>query len=788
LRAIAVSRQETAFMSYRPFSRGVSAGALALVLIPAPAPAQQSLPTIDIGAARNAAPRLQRAQAADRSMPDATQGASTLRETRDPQTPTEGYVVDQSSTATRTSATIKETPAAVIVVPQQAMKDQQNTQLKEALENVSGVRSNNNELEGYNFKIRGFQSLVVFRNGLALGDAGTAPVDTANIERIEVLKGPASILYGRIEPGGLVNIVTKQPLDRPRYSVEQQFGSYDHYRTEWDFTAPVKDIPGLAYRLSGAYQNTGSFRAYQDGERVMVAPVVSYKPSDWTAFTLDTQFVQARAQSDAGVPGSGPFGPLPAPVPLNRSFQEPNDPRDRASAYNVSYRFMQKLEENWTFTHNFLYTESWLHKRNIINAGVEADNLTYDRITNAQDHHALALSTNLNMEGKFEALAAKHDLLFGLDYQNSYYDYFLGVGDVYPISLYAPIYGAVPQFAFWNAQNGTTFKQHTSVLTRQRGLYVQEQATWFDRLHVLLGARYDIASVVGGQCQSSGGAGDYSASKNCAIADRLRARERIDTGWSPRVGLTLDITPEVSAYTSYSRSFGVNNGLSAAGEPLAPQKALQWEAGLKAQVFSGVSATLAVFQITKSNVPIQDVTSPGAMRLGGLQRSRGVEFDVVGAVTDRLSVIANYAYIDAKVIADNAKDALDPFDFNGLSGQLGNHLDNVPRHSGKIFATYDFGRDGLGWRVGAGVTAATHAWADVWNTVLQPGWARVDAMASYAVLVDGHKLTAQLNLRNLNNARYYEGADNFFQPGPTPPPPLFPARPFTATGTIKVEF
>jgi iron complex outermembrane recepter protein len=769
--------------------RGVSAGALSLVLLSTDAEAQDSLPTIEIGAhrrtpVRRAAPSKPKPASIAVTPPViAAAPALAIRETFDPKTPAEGYVVTNSAAATKTDTPIKETPAAIIVIPRQVIQDQQITQLTDALENVSGVRSNNNEIEGYNFKIRGFQSLVIFRNGLALGDTGSATFDTANIERIEVLKGPASILYGRIEPGGLINFVTKQPLDRERFVLQQQFGSYDHYRTEWDLNAPVKEMPGLAYRVTGSYQNNRSFRPFQGGERLLVAPVVSYKPSAWTEFTLDTQFLGLKAQSDAGIPASGPFGPLPAAIPLSRSFQEPNDPRDPAANYNINYSFRQNLDENWKFTNKFLYSESWISKNNIINAGVEADGITYDRITNSQDHHARAISTNLNLEGKFTTLGAKHDFLFGLDYLNSYYDYYLGLGStVYPINLYSPLYGTVPSAAYWDAAIGSTAKFHNSVLTRQKGLYAQDHVTVFDRLHVLMGARYDVAGVVAGQSASFGG--DYSASKEASITDRLRARERNDTGWSPRAGLVFDFTPELSGYASYSRSFGVNNGLSAAGETFPAQKALQWETGLKVQAFTGLTATLAIFQITKSNILIQDFTSVGAQKIGGLQRSRGVELDVIGRLTDRLSLVANYAYIDAKVIADNPRDPLNPFG----SGLYGNHLDNVPHHSGKIFATYDFGENGLGWRLGGGVTASTHAWADVWNTVLQPGWARLDAMASYTTLLEGHKITAQLNLHNMNNARYYEGADNFFQPGPVPPPPLLAAKPFTAVGTIRFEW
>ena len=179
------------------------------------------------------------------------------------------------------------------------------------------MRSNNNELEGYNFKIRGFQSLNIYRNNLAIrGNVNPGIFDTANLERIEVLKGPASILYGRAEPGGLINLVTKQPLDRARYVVDQQFGSFNWYRTQWDFTSPVAEVPGLAYRVSGAYQNNGSFRGIS-GRRARARRAGGELPSE----RLDRihrrrQYSGQKAQSDVGIPTigaearAGPVEPL----------------------------------------------------------------------------------------------------------------------------------------------------------------------------------------------------------------------------------------------------------------------------------------------------------------------------------------------------------------------------------------------------------------------------------------------------------------------------------------------
>lgn len=761
-------------MTTSHLSRGVSIGALALLLA-LDASAQEALPTIDIGSAAPAAP-------------------SSSRFRSEPATPQDGYVTKEAGTATKTDTPIREIPVTVNVVPKQVIVDQAITNLSDALENVPGVRSNNNELEGYNFKIRGFESLYTFRNNLGVpGDANPSAFDTANIERIEVLKGPASILYGRAEPGGVINIVTKEPLGKRRYVVDQQIGSYDHYRTTWDFSTPLTEVPGLAYRVSGAYQNNGSFRKFQGGERVLVAPVVSYRPTEWTDLTIDGQFLGQRAQSDIGVPT---IGSAPANLPFYRSFQEPNDPRDHIESFNIGYRFRQNLDENWKITNRFLYAAMPTMEKTMVSLLCDypycvnsADMRTLPRIGEYQWLSGETFTTNIDVEGKFVTFGAKHDFLFGLDYANSYFDYYFGdSGSAPSIDIYNPVYGSVSPYTYWAAKTGVGFKGHSSNLRRQKGMYVQDQISALDdKAHLLLGVRYDVADQVQGRANSFGG--DYSAARDAAVDARLRRQSRVDTAWSPRFGLVYDLLPQASVYGSYSKSFGANNGFNAQGVNLGPQRGDQWEVGLKAEPFDGLTATLAFFQITKSGISIRDFASldPTARKLAGLQRSRGIELDVVGRITDRWTVIANYAHIDAKVIADNAHNPLDPFGWFGPSGLYGNHLDNVPRHSGKIFLTYDFGEGGLGLRVGGGVTASTHAWGDIHNTFLIPGWARLDGFASYSTLYEGHKVTAQLNLRNITNTRYYTGVDSYYNYY-NPPLAALPAPPFTATGTLRFEW
>lgn len=768
-----------------PLSRGVSAGALSLALSCSATLAQQSLPTINVGGARGPTRPTQTTRAAPST---AAQPSSTnASRPGEPKTPEERYVVRTASTSGKIDVPIRQMPVSIAVVPRQAIVDQNVTRAQDAVENVSGVRVITNDVQGQAFIIRGFRTFATYRNYLSFSGPGSPMItDTANVERIEVLKGPSSILYGRTEPGGLVNIITKQPLDHARHVVSQEFGSFAFYRTQWDSSGPIKEVPGLAYRFTGAYQNSGSFLNFQGGRRLIVAPVVRYSPSNWTEITFDAEYLNNAAEVNYGVP-VWPFayGSTPAPIPLSRTFQEPNDPRDSTGQYVISYNIRQNLNENWKITNRFLYLHNWYGLKGIQPLSGAADGVTLNRNFVYDAAEADVYSTNIDLEGKLDIVGTHHTFLMGLDYLNRYFDYYKGTSNVpnFPINMFFPIYGNVPSFAYEFGVAGLTRKTHQSTLFRQKGLYIQDHINMFDdRLHVLLGARYDVADVVQGFSRSVGAAG--AATQQAAILDRLGAVDRIDTGWSPRLGAVFDVTKEVSVYANYSRSFGANNGLNANRQPFAPQRGLEWEVGVKARLLDDVLATLAFYQLTRSNLTTRDFASPDptALKLAGLQRSRGIELDVIGTVTDRMAILANYAYTDAKVIADNWRNPLNPYG----SGLLYDHLDNVPRHSGKIWLTYDFGENGLGWRVGGGVTAATHAWGDIQNTFVLPGWARLDGFASYTHQIDGHKLTAQLNLRNINNAQYFNSSDG--QWNNPPRLALFAAQPFTAVGTLRFEW
>ena len=223
------------------------------------------------------------------------------------------YTVTNSSIATKTDTPIMEIPQSIQVVPRAVMNDQKAARITDALENVSGVRAQPSLGFGNMFIIRGFHNDNIYRNGLRANNIFPQEFDTANLQSIEVLKGPAQ-LYGRTEPGGLISLTTKKPLDIPYYSLEQRFGSYDLYRTEWDATGPVTSDKSLLYRFTGAYQNNNSFRDFDFTDRMLFAPSVTWRPTEATDATLELQVMNQDFMADFGIPV---IGKRPAQIPIS---------------------------------------------------------------------------------------------------------------------------------------------------------------------------------------------------------------------------------------------------------------------------------------------------------------------------------------------------------------------------------------------------------------------------------------------------------------------------------------
>ncbi|WP_446808993.1 TonB-dependent siderophore receptor [Methylomonas sp. 2BW1-5-20] len=690
------------------------------------------------------------------------------------------YNRTSASAATKTDTPIMETPVSIQVVPRAVMNDQKTTTIKDALENVSSIRPQSSLGLSNAYIVRGFRNGRVYRNGLVangLGIGEGAQFDSANLERVEVLKGPAAVLFGRIEPGGLINLVTKKPRDEAYYSVEQRFGAYDFYRTEWDATGPITGDKSLSYRFSGAYQNNKSFRDFNFNDRVLVNPSLTWRPSDATEMSLEVEALHEDYQVDRGLFA---IGNRPAPIPVSRSFIDPDDPVDTNSKVNLGFNLSHAFNDNWTLRNRFL--ASFIYDKNTSVKPANGftveqfldpstGNRRYARNIFSQTSDNETYTTNLDLTGKFNLWGLSHQTLVGVDYLRAVgsYEFYGNYQDPVPgleIDIYNPQYGIDPSY-YANALATPADGGANHYLFRDDwyGAYFQDHITLWDKVHILGGGRYDWA-------RTGLGIGDSTNAADAALPSRR------DEGFSPRVGVLYQPWTWASIYGNWTTSFGANNGITASGATINPEIGEQFEAGVKTEFFDQrLSTTLAYYHLTKENLMTRDFNSPDpfASAAIGKARSQGIELDMAGRLTDEFSIIGNYAFTDARITQD----------FSGLQGH---RLNNVPEHSGSLWLKYDIHHyeplNGLSF--GLGMFAAGQRQGDNDNTFALPGYARLDAFASYTYHLGKSRLITQFNVRNLLDKTYYESTDPF-QNAP-PRVGIYPGAPLTAMGSVRLEF
>ncbi len=660
----------------------------------------------------------------------------------------ETYQVTHATTATKTDTAIMDTPMSVKVVPQQVMLDQQVVRVDQALKNVSSVISG---AEGdMQFNVRGFDQFNFYRDGYPFQSQWFHAEDLTNIEQVEVLKGPGSILYGRTEPGGVINFVTKQPLDQPSYSLRQQVGSYGWYRTNADLTGPLTEDRRVSYRLNIGYQTNHTFQEFGSQERLIVSPQVRWRITDRTTSTVKYEYSDISLNGRGNVPL---LGNRPAPISRELNLGE------RWNLQNDRYHLVSVLTDHafnkaWTLRHrfNFSHHQLTMTGQNVTTAAANGDvsRFFFAQNTDGKDYTRNFFNA-LELTGRLSTGPVKHTLLFGGDYFQSDIRATMAFSPALDagINLFNPIHSAGPPVI--QPGDVTTFNWSLPWF----GLYAQDQIELPYHIHLLAGLRYDNAKT-------------STANENLGVrTDRIKdTNDRI----SPRAALLWRPISELSLYGSYTENFGASNTFTAASlTPLPPQTAQQWELGAKTELFGGrFTGTLAYFNLTKQNLP---VFFPTETRAVGEGESRGLELDVSGEILPGWSVIGAYSYIP---FAKTTKD--DP----GL-GTMGKRLNNAPVNSGSLWTVYQFQQEDLrGLRVGAGVQGVGERQIGFGETAQAPGYVIANAMASYQWRVGRVKYIAQLNVDNLFDKTYI---GHIFFYGPT-----YYGMPRFYTGSIRVEF
>ena len=695
-----------------------------------------------------------------------------------------GYSAKRASVGTKMDAELFDTPVFVNVVPSMAIEERKTVNLQDTLQFVAGIATTNPGTSDNYFAIRGFAtSGVILRDGMqSTTDKGFRTMyDMYNVERVEVLKGPASVLNGRSSPGGAINLVTKQPQADPAYSVEQRLGSFNLQRTAADATGPLNEDKSLLYRINFVYDDSDTYRDFGIQQRTGIDGSLTWHPSAATEVKIDAQYLKVKYHFDNGIVVKGD---QIIDVPVDRSISDPRKPDDWVEESHLGFDLSHKFNANWSIRDRFgfTYREGFDQSLGVYSANpFRADGVTIDRNMSTQWSDTKVVANSLELLGDFNALGARHQTLVGLDYLYDFTRYTqaslfstlaasqaAGLG----LNIFNPTYGGFSSALFdQNSDftlNGT--KSRSVFENKNVGVYVQDLLTYGGNLHILLGGRWDVAKTGRGNGNSTGQ--DYGPATGDLNANGIRR----DTAFSPRLGVLYQPLTWLGVFTSYTTAFQTNQAISAT-QLFPPQKSKQFEAGLKAELLDGnLSTSMTVFDLTKTNILYVDPATPTApfnYLLRGEQRSRGLEWALNGNITSRLSVLGNITYIQKAWVSEDKTVA--------QGGQLGLPLPGVNRKQGSLWLSYNLPVETSGtWTVGGGSFFAYDRQSDATSTFDLPGYTRWDGFAAYKFKTGAGKWTAQLNIQNIFDKKYYITASSRTA--------VFPGAPRTAIASLRLDF
>lgn len=656
------------------------------------------------------------ASAATTTLPELSVTADREREDDNPR-------VHEVSTATRTSTPVRYVPQAIDTVKTHNVLDYGSFSLGKALEGIPNV-SSGADTRFDSLRIRGFDaSNDFYLDGVR--DDSQYVRDLHNIERVEVLKGPAAVLYGRGSQGGIVNRVSKAPEHGRRSSIEAQGGSEDLRSLYADLSADPTDTLSLRLNLGNADNN--SFRDGIDGSRQLFAPSMSWQLTPQLNWLVQYEYSRYNRTPDRGIPGDPQTG-RPADVSRHTTYGDTQRDFIDDRAQSLRSRLNYELNDQWQLRHTFSLFNLESDFDNTYLTGYIPSTGLVSRQRWQQDLSTRNLFNTFETEGHLQTFDLEHTLLVGLELgeqrRNSLLHQGVGVPSV-------PLGGSSGQHQHTGALKVSS-NNHTRV--ESAGLYVQDQIRLNDQWQLLAGVRFDRFEV-------------QTTSK---VKNLTETQESTST--SPRVGVVYSPWREHSFYASWSKTFspvgggliGITPGAPGNGNDAGPELTRQKEIGVKSDWFDErLSTTLALYELELYNRRTRDPNNPELIQLSGEQRSRGIELTVMGNVTGNWYVRGGVGLQDATIVKDN-------------NGQQGNRINDVAKRNGSLFVTW---KPELGWYAETGLTLVGDRFADNQNTVKLPGYGRWDALAGYRT----HDWDVRAALSNLTDKTYYSSATSASQ-------------------------
>jgi catecholate siderophore receptor len=663
----------------------------------------------------------------------------------------EEYGVKSTSTATKTDTDIKDIPQALTIISESQIEDQQLRSIADVLYFVPGATPGTGEGNRDQVTLRGNNTTAdFFVNGIR--DDVQYFRDFYNVDRIEILKGPNAMIFGRGGGGGIVNRVTKRSSLNEYRQVIGSVDSFGGFRLNGDIDQPLTENVGV--RVNGMYENGDSFRRHVDLKRYAINPTVGIMAGPDTRIDLSYEYLHDRRTTDRGVPSQNGE---PLEGRDNTFFGDPDDSYAKADVNIATFAVEHRFAEGLTLRNRTLYGDYDKFYQNIFPnsavSGTDTVNLSAYNDTTTREN--LISQTDLIWENRLAGI--DQTLLFGFELgqqkskQRRRNGFFLTPGQIpsertsLTVPISDPTVDAQVVFLPFNTSGGClpsnlgpcTPTNFTKGKAHVAAIYAQDQIRISPMFEIVAGLRYDHFELDVTNLNSGVEFG------------------RTDDLWSPRLGLIFKPMPNLSLYASYSRSFLPQSGDQFSGldintETLKPERFDNYEFGAKWEPVEGLLATAAIYQLDRSDTRVANPDGSGTFLLSGEQRSKGVELGLERSISNEWQISAGYAWQKAEVT--EATTACPSGDCK---------MPLVPKHSFSLWSRYDFTKR-LG--AGLGVIARSKSYASIGNQVTLPGYARVDAAAFYKI---AKEIEAQINVENLFGADYFATAhsDNNIAPG-----------------------
>lgn len=625
-----------------------------------------------------------------------------------------GYHAAGAGVATGTDTPLRDVPQTVNVVGREELQDRAVPNLTAALEGIPNVgESTKSGNRGETFTLRGFRGSSYSIDGIPLNSAAARPevmADLSNLERVEVLKGPAAVLYGQGEPGGIINLVTRRPEAEPGGEIAVQGGTFRHGNVDGTVTGPLNADGTLRGRLTAAARTEDGFNGRPRSERQAITGILDWDATDRTTISLGLEYTQMNQPFDKGLPVMANNKVLwPYDTWLSEPWSMINAKKGR-----VTLGATHEVSEAVKLRGRFAYDSALEKDTGIDNVGIDnrPDGSSWvTRRFHDRSERTYGVNANVEAEVRFDTGTIEHVVLSGFQYNNATLNFRSRQATVDPINAYDPVQGApMPTVTTPNSAFDKQLISHS--------VFVQDQITFSPEWKALFGLRYD----------------QYSVSNYARLTSKyVRNAEGALTG---RAGIVWQPVDSLSLYASASQGFRPQTGVGRNNTTLAAEEAEQFEVGAKWDINPSLTANISLFQITKSNVANSDLDNPGMgwSVLTGEERVRGIDMDVTGEFTDRWNVRASFGYLHGVVTEDQTL--------------KGNGLQGVPKINASFWSTYDV-TEAL--TVGGGVLYVGERHGDAANTFKIDGYTRFDAMAAYKI---NDKTDLTFSVRNVFNVDY----------------------------------